>query len=245
MQTYIHPEFQRQPRRQNHSSTTTSANPINGSNLGQPHQWLQPRPNTSRAPTSAKRLNGSNFVQTDQWLRPRPNPSKAQTSVKPISVSNSATINRATSAQSNDDPIKQTTPQKKKKTINNHSQSTTPTTASDNRCDEKSDDNAGAPHPSTFHVPVTAAWLPMTRAQTIVSASHCVGLTLPGIIDDPGSFSGSAISPRPQRGPEPRSLCVFIEKKGQRAQKKKKKKKINQSTTPPFDQRTGCRLRSC
>jgi hypothetical protein len=114
MQTYIHPEFQRQPRRQNHSSTTTSANPINGSNLGQPHQWLQPRPNTSRAPTSAKRLNGSNFVQTDQWLRPRPNPSKAQTSVKPISVSNSATINRATSAQSNDDPIKQTTPQKKK-----------------------------------------------------------------------------------------------------------------------------------
>ena len=42
-------------------------------------------------------------------------------------------------------------------------------------------------------------------AQTIVSASHCVGLTLPGMIELPGSFSGSWISPRPLRGPEPRS----------------------------------------
>ena len=27
--------------------------------------------------------------------------------------------------------------------------------------------------------------------------------TFPGIIDDPGSFSGKDISPSPQRGPEP------------------------------------------
>mmetsp|Transcript_37687 Transcript_37687/g.90482 ORF Transcript_37687/g.90482 Transcript_37687/m.90482 type:complete len:213 (-) Transcript_37687:697-1335(-) len=60
---------------------------------------------------------------------------------------------------------------------------------------------------------VMAAWLPMTCAQTIVSASHCVGLTLPGMIDEPGSFSGSEISPRPERGPEPRkrmSLPILL-----------------------------------
>ena len=53
----------------------------------------------------------------------------------------------------------------------------------------------------------------MTCAQTIVSASHCVGLTLPGMIDEPGSFSGRAISPRPERGPEPRkrmSLPILL-----------------------------------
>ena len=47
----------------------------------------------------------------------------------------------------------------------------------------------------------------------MVSASHCVGLTFPGMIDEPGSFSGSRSSPRPQRGPEPRnrtSLAIFI-----------------------------------
>ena len=48
-----------------------------------------------------------------------------------------------------------------------------------------------------------AAWLPNTCTQTMVSASHWVGLTLPGMIDEPGSFSGSASSPRPERGPEP------------------------------------------
>src|SRR3989338_7131912 len=47
----------------------------------------------------------------------------------------------------------------------------------------------------------------------MVSASHCVGLTFPGMIDDPGSFSGSEISPSPERGPEARkriSLAIFI-----------------------------------
>ena len=37
--------------------------------------------------------------------------------------------------------------------------------------------------------------------QTIVIASHCVGLILPGIIDEPGSFAGISISPIPERGP--------------------------------------------
>src|SRR5207237_1264171 len=47
-----------------------------------------------------------------------------------------------------------------------------------------------------------AASLPKTCTQTIVNASDCVGFTLPGIIEDPGSFSGRVSSPRPQRGPE-------------------------------------------
>ena len=57
-----------------------------------------------------------------------------------------------------------------------------------------------------------AALLPKTCTQTWVSASHCVGLTLPGMIDEPGSFSGKASSPRPARGPEPRkrmSLAIL------------------------------------
>ena len=48
---------------------------------------------------------------------------------------------------------------------------------------------------------------------TIVSASHCVGLTLPGMIELPGSFSGIRISPSPERGPEASqrtSLAIFI-----------------------------------
>src|SRR5690554_7117560 len=36
----------------------------------------------------------------------------------------------------------------------------------------------------------------------MVRASHCVGFTLPGMMDDPGSFSGMIISPIPERGPE-------------------------------------------
>jgi hypothetical protein len=36
----------------------------------------------------------------------------------------------------------------------------------------------------------------------MVIASHCVGFTLPGMIEEPGSFSGRTISPRPERGPE-------------------------------------------
>eukprot|EP00964_Phaeocystis_antarctica_P060635 scaffold36159_cov36-Phaeocystis_antarctica.AAC.1 len=50
----------------------------------------------------------------------------------------------------------------------------------------------------------------MTCAQTIVSASHCVGLTLPGMIDEPGSFSGSEISPRPERGLGVRGKCLGV-----------------------------------
>ena len=40
-----------------------------------------------------------------------------------------------------------------------------------------------------------------------------MGLTLPGIIELPGSFSGNDNSPRPQRGAEAkkrRSLAIFI-----------------------------------
>lgn len=44
---------------------------------------------------------------------------------------------------------------------------------------------------------VMATWLPKTWAQTIVIASDCVGFTLPGMIEEPGSFSGSESSPRP------------------------------------------------
>jgi hypothetical protein len=39
----------------------------------------------------------------------------------------------------------------------------------------------------------------------MVVASDCVGLTLPGMIEEPGSFSGMVISPRPERGPRPAS----------------------------------------
>ena len=47
----------------------------------------------------------------------------------------------------------------------------------------------------------------------MVMASHCVGFTLPGMMDDPGSFSGIDSSPRPQRGPEASqrmSLEIFM-----------------------------------
>ena len=37
----------------------------------------------------------------------------------------------------------------------------------------------------------------------MIMASLWVGLTLPGMIDEPGSFSGSASSPSPLRGPDP------------------------------------------
>src|SRR5690606_8521829 len=59
----------------------------------------------------------------------------------------------------------------------------------------------------------TATSFPITWAHTIVIASGCVGLTLPGIMDDPGSLSGITISPMPQRGPELSiliSLATFI-----------------------------------
>ena len=44
---------------------------------------------------------------------------------------------------------------------------------------------------------------------TQCEASHCVGFTLPGIIDDPGSFSGKINSPYPALGPEPKNLISF------------------------------------
>ena len=40
-----------------------------------------------------------------------------------------------------------------------------------------------------------------TLAASMVSASHWVGLTLPGMIDEPGSFSGISSSAKPARGP--------------------------------------------
>ena len=59
----------------------------------------------------------------------------------------------------------------------------------------------------------TAASLPSTCTQTIVMASLWVGFTFPGMIDDPGSFSGRISSPRPPRGPDASqrmSLAIFI-----------------------------------
>src|SRR5579864_7206588 len=59
----------------------------------------------------------------------------------------------------------------------------------------------------------TAAVAPCTCTHTMVIASHCVGLTFPGMIDDPGSFSGIDNSPSPQRGPEASqrmSLEIFM-----------------------------------
>ena len=43
----------------------------------------------------------------------------------------------------------------------------------------------------------------------MVIASHCVGLTFPGMMDDPGSFSGMRNSPMPQRGPDDSSRISF------------------------------------
>ena len=40
----------------------------------------------------------------------------------------------------------------------------------------------------------------------MVRASHCVGLTLPGMMLEPGSFSGRFSSFSPQRGPLASSL---------------------------------------
>ena len=59
----------------------------------------------------------------------------------------------------------------------------------------------------------TAVSSPMTWMHTITIASHWVGLTLPGMIEQPGSLAGSISSPRPQRGPEASqrmSLAIFI-----------------------------------
>ena len=54
---------------------------------------------------------------------------------------------------------------------------------------------------------------PITWRQTITIASCWVGLTLPGMIEEPGSFAGSFSSLSPPRGPEASqrmSLAIFI-----------------------------------
>src|SRR5258708_6873298 len=59
----------------------------------------------------------------------------------------------------------------------------------------------------------TATSLAMTCTLTIVIASDCVGFTLPGMIDEPGSFSGIVISASPHFGPDAiqrTSLAIFI-----------------------------------
>ncbi|GJE43314.1 hypothetical protein AEGHOMDF_2493 [Methylobacterium soli] len=65
----------------------------------------------------------------------------------------------------------------------------------------------------------TVVPLPITCVQTIVSASHWVGLTLPGMIEEPGSFSGSDSSPRPERGPDARRRisCAILNRPEARA----------------------------
>lgn len=55
----------------------------------------------------------------------------------------------------------------------------------------------------------TATSFPITWAQIMVNASHYVGFTFPGIIEDPGSFSGNNNSPNPDLGPEPKNLISF------------------------------------
>ena len=59
----------------------------------------------------------------------------------------------------------------------------------------------------------TAASSPRTWMQTMIIASSCVGFTLPGMIELPGSLSGSTSSWIPVRGPDPsqrRSFAIFI-----------------------------------
>ena len=53
----------------------------------------------------------------------------------------------------------------------------------------------------------TAVSLPMTWMQTMIMASHWVGLTLPGMIDEPGSFGGRTSSPSPLVAPSRASGC--------------------------------------
>ena len=59
----------------------------------------------------------------------------------------------------------------------------------------------------------TVASLPNTWVATMVIASHWVGLTLPGMMEEPGSFSGISSSPMPLRGPEAyqrTSFAIFM-----------------------------------
>jgi hypothetical protein len=56
-------------------------------------------------------------------------------------------------------------------------------------------------------------YLPLTCTATIANASHCVGLTLPGMIELPGSFAGRVISPNPLRGPLAKRLGFNLAEK--------------------------------
>src|SRR6202162_5810458 len=47
------------------------------------------------------------------------------------------------------------------------------------------------------------ASLPITCAATMVTDSQMTGLTLPGMIDEPGCTTGIEISAMPARGPQP------------------------------------------
>ena len=54
---------------------------------------------------------------------------------------------------------------------------------------------------------MATAWsYPMTCTATMVRASHWVGLTLPGMMVEPGSLAGRSSSWRPARGPLPSHL---------------------------------------
>ena len=55
----------------------------------------------------------------------------------------------------------------------------------------------------------TATSLAMTCTAIMVRASHWVGLTLPGMIDEPGSFAGIASSANPARGPQDNRRMSF------------------------------------
>ena len=60
---------------------------------------------------------------------------------------------------------------------------------------------------------VMAASLPRTWAQTCSSISHITGLTLPGMMEEPGWVAGRRNSPKPRRGPEPSkrmSLAILM-----------------------------------
>ena len=60
---------------------------------------------------------------------------------------------------------------------------------------------------------VIAASLPMTCAATMQTASGTTGLTLPGMIEEPGWSAGNSISRIPASGPEfirRKSLAIFI-----------------------------------
>ena len=60
---------------------------------------------------------------------------------------------------------------------------------------------------------VMVASQPMTCAATWSTDSQITGLTLPGMIEEPGWVSGRLISPRPHLGPEAsqrRSLAIFV-----------------------------------